>query len=154
MKRKFILCPFRNGYFCLLITCIILNSAYGWTAQNSVINSKNFVQRISFELLHRVYKTPKFLGYILYECPSIKYVPSKFWSFIHPLLSVCLDTPLMTPFPTTCVRFLLSLHTKNTLWKLFCFVSYLRKSLSLTFLFSDSLVRADNPVGQSMKHNI
>ena len=154
MKRKFILCPFRNGYFWLLFICTFLNSADGWTAQNSVINSKNFVQRISFELLHRVYKTPKFLGYILYECPSIKYVPSKFWSFIHPLLSDCLDTPLMTPFPTTCVRFLLSLRIKNTLWKLFCFVSYQRKSLSLTFLFSDSLVRADNPVGQSMKHNI
>ena len=111
-----------------MFTCLILNSAYGWTAQNSVINSKNYVQRISFELLHRVYKTPKFLGYILYEYPSIKYVPSKFWSFIHPLLPVCLDTPLMTPFPTMCVRFLLSLRTKNTLWKLFCLVSYLRKS--------------------------
>ena len=92
MKRKFILCPFRNGYFCLLITCIILNSAYGWTAQNSVINSKNFVQRISFELLHRVYKTPKFLGYVLYECPSI------ILEFIHPLLSKFVWIPLWWPF--------------------------------------------------------
>ena len=32
-------------------------------------------------------------------------------------------------------------YIKKTLWKLFCFVSYLRKSLSLTFLFSDSLLR-------------
>ena len=65
MKREFILRPFRNGYFCLLFICIFVNSAYGWTAQNSVINSKNFVQKISFELLHRVYKTPKLFGYVL-----------------------------------------------------------------------------------------
>ena len=103
MKRKFILCPFRNGYFWLLFICTFLNSADGWTAQNSVINSKNFVQRICFEFLHRVYKTQKIFGYVLYECPSIKYVPSKFWSFIHPVLPVCFSLfvlPLMTPFPT------------------------------------------------------
>ena len=52
----------------------------------------------------------------------------------------------MTPLPTTCVCLLLQPppsppYIKKTLWKLFCFVSYLRKSLSLTFLFSDSLLR-------------
>ena len=87
MQRKFILCLFRNGDFCLLIFfSIFLNIVYGWTAQNSAINSKNFVQRIFFELLCRVYKTPKFGGNVLYECPSIKYVPSKLCSFIHPVL--------------------------------------------------------------------
>ena len=86
MQRKFILCPFRNGDFCLLIISVFLNSVYAITAQKSVINSKNLVQRIFFELLYRVYKTPKFLGYVLYECPSIKYVPSECWDFIHPTL--------------------------------------------------------------------
>ena len=65
---------------------IFLNIVYGWTAQNSAINSKNFVQRIFFELLCRVYTTPKFGGNVLYECPSINYVPSKFFSFMHPVL--------------------------------------------------------------------
>ena len=67
MQRKFILCPFRNGNFCLLFISAFLNSAYGWTAQNSVINSRNFVQRNFFELLYRVHKTSKFLGYALLE---------------------------------------------------------------------------------------
>ena len=138
MQRKFILCPFRNGNFCLLFISAFLNSVYGWTAQNSVISSKNFVQRIFFELLYRVYKISKFLGQTLYECPSIKYAPLE---FLHHVFSVRLDTFLMTPLPTTCVRFLLSPRIKKALWKLFCFVSYLRKSLSLTFLFSDSLLR-------------
>ena len=43
---------------------------------------------------------------------------------------------------------------KKTLRKLFRFVSYPRKSLLLTFLFSDSHERADNPGGQSVKHNV
>ena len=30
--------------------------------------------------------TPKFGGNVLYECPSINYVPSKFFSFMHPVL--------------------------------------------------------------------
>ena len=110
MQRKFILCPFRNGNFCLLFISAFLNSVYGWTAQNSVINSKNFVQRIFFELLYRVYKISKFLGQTLYECPSIKYVPLE---FLHHVPSVCLDTFLMTPLPTTCVRFLLSPRIKK-----------------------------------------
>ena len=110
---KFILCPFRNGDFCLLFISIFLNSVSGITAQNSVINSKNFVQRIFFELLYRVYKFPKFLGYVPYESPSIKYVPSEYWSFIHPIPPVCLDPLLMTPFPTTCTRFLPSPSTKK-----------------------------------------
>ena len=80
MQRKFILCPFRNGNFCLLFISAFLNSVYGWTAQNSVINSKNFVQRIFFELLYRVYKISKFLGQTLYECPSIKYAPLEFYT--------------------------------------------------------------------------
>ena len=84
MQRKFILCTFRNGDFCLLFISIFLKSAYRWTAQNSIINSKNFLQRIFFELLNRVYKTPRFWRYVLYECPSIRPAPSKFWSFIHP----------------------------------------------------------------------
>ena len=138
MQRKLILCPFGNGNFCLLFISAFLNSVYGWTAQNSVINSKNFVQRIFFELLYRVYKISKFLGQTLYECPSIKYAPLE---FLHHVPSVGLDTFLMTPLPTTCVRFLLSPRIKKTLWKLFSFVSYLRKSLSLTFLFSDGLLR-------------
>ena len=127
MQGKLTLCPFRNGGFCLLFIYIFLNSVYGWTAQNSVINSKSFVQKIFFELLFRVYKTLKFWGYVLYECPSIKYVPSKCWSFIHPVPPVCLDTLLMTPFPTTGVRFLLSPpppHTKKNFIEivLFCFL--------------------------------
>ena len=73
---------------------------------------------------------------------------------MHPIPPVCLDTLLMTPFPTMCVRFLPSPSTKKTLRKLFRFVSYRRKSLLLTFLFSDSHVRADNPGGQSVKHNV
>ena len=108
IQTKCILCAFRIGDFCLLLFSIFLNSVYGWTAQNLVIHSKNFVQRIFFELLYRVYKTAKFLGYVLYECPSLKYVTSKCLSFIHPVSPVCLDTLLMT------------------LRKLLCFISYLR----------------------------
>ena len=117
MQGKLTLCPFRNGGFWLLFIYIFLNSVYGWTAQNSVINSKSFVQKIFFELLFRVYKTLKFWGYVLYECPSIKYVPSKCWSFIHPVPPVCLDTLLMTPFPTTGVRFLLSPSHQKELYR-------------------------------------
>ena len=115
-----------------------LNSVYGWTAQNSVINSKNFVQRIFFELLYRVYKISKFLGQTLYECPSIKYAPLEFYT---PCCLSSLGYLFDDPF-TNNVRMLSSIpRIKKTLWKLFCFVSYLRKSLSLTFLFSDSLLR-------------
>ena len=117
MQRKFVLWSLRDGDFCLLFFSTFLNSVYGWTAQNSVINSKIFVQRIFFELLYRVYKTSKFWGYVLYECPSIKYVPSKCWSFIHPVPPVCLDTLLMTPFPTTGVRFLLSPPHQKELYR-------------------------------------
>ena len=38
--------------------------------------------------------------------------------------------------------------------KIVLFVWYLRKSLSLTFLFSDSHVGADKPGGQCLKHNV
>ena len=37
---------------------------------------------------------------------------------------------------------------------MFRFASYLRKILLLTFLFSESHVRADNPGGQSVKHDV
>ena len=60
-----------------------------------------------------MYKTPKFLGYVLYERPSIKYVPSEYWSFIHLIPLVCLDTLSMPQFPTTCVCFLPSPATKK-----------------------------------------
>ena len=117
MQRKFILCPVRNGEFCLFIS-VFLNSVYGITAQNSLINSKNFVQRIFFELLYGVYKTRKFLRYVLYECPSIKNVPSEYWSFIHPIPPICLDTLLTTPFLTTCAHFLPSPSTKKNFKKI------------------------------------
>ena len=155
MQRKFILCPFRNGDFCLLIISVFLNSVYAITAQKSVINSKNLVQRIFFELLYRVYKTPKFLGYVLYECPSIKYVPSECWDFIHPTLQFTW-IPFWWPLSQQCaVRFLPSPSAKKkTLKKLFRFIYHLWKSLLLNVLFSDSHVRADNPGGQCVKDNV
>ena len=59
------------------------------------------------------------------------------------------------PFPNN-VRTLSAFpqYQKKTLTKLFRFVSYLRKSLSLTFLFSDGHVRGDNPGEKSVKHNV
>ena len=66
---------FYISYHYLWLNCSKLGNQY-----------QNFVQRILFELLCRVYKTPKFGGNVLYECPSIKYVPLKFCSFIHPVL--------------------------------------------------------------------
>ena len=141
----------------LLLTVFIsifLSSVYGITAQNSVINNKNFVQRIFFELLYRAYKTPKFLGYVLYESPSIKYVSSEYRGFMHPIPPVCLDTLWWHLSQQRAHACFLPTVPKKTLRKLFRFVSYLRKSLLLTFLFSDSHVRADNPGGQSVKHNV
>ena len=44
--------------------------------------------------------------------------------------------------------------SKKPLRKLFRFVSYLRKNLLLTFLFSNSHIRADNPGRQSVKRNV
>ena len=101
-----------------------------------------------------MYKTRKFLRYVLYECPFIKNVPSEYWSFIHPIPPICLDTLLTTPFLTTCAHFLPSPSTKKTLRKLFRFLSSLRKSLLLTFLFSSSHLRADNPGEQCVEHNV
>ena len=136
MQRKYILCTW-NGDFCLLFISILLNSAYGWTAQNLVINSKKSFQRIFFELLYRVYKTPKFWESVLYECPS----PS------------LLGYPFDDPFPNN-MHMLSSIPQYQKRRKFFCFVWYLRKSLSLTFLFSDSHVGADKPGGQCLKHNV
>ena len=72
------------------------------------------------------------------------------WMPIHKVHTLGVFTPCCLsslgylfddPF-TNNVRTLSSIpRIKKTLWKLFCFVSYLRKSLSLTFLFSDSLLR-------------
>ena len=126
---------------------IFLNIVYGWTAQKSAINSKNFVQKIFFQLLCRLYKTPKFGGNVLYECPSINYVPSEFCSFIHHVL------PSLHGYPFAYAFFYPPIP-KNNLRKLFCFVSYLRKNLSLTFLVSKSHVRAHKPGWQFVKHNV
>ena len=97
MQRKFILCLFRNGDFCLLIFfSIFLNIVYGWTAQNSAINSKNFVQRMFFELLCRVYKTPKFGGMYFMNVHPLSTYPQNF-AVLYTLSSlVCMDTLLRT----------------------------------------------------------
>ena len=148
MQRKFILCLFRNGDFCLLIFfSIFLNIVYGWTAQNSAINSKNFVQRIFFELLCRVYKTPKFGGMYFMNVHPLSTYPQNF-AVLYTLCSlVCMDTLLRTLSS-------IPQYQKKKLRKLFCFVSYLRKCLSLAFLVSESHVRADKPGWQCVKHNI
>ena len=118
------------------------------------INSKYFVQRIFFESLYRVYKTSKLLRNVLYECPCIKYVPSKFCSFIYPVLHNLLGYPSDDLFSNN-VRTLSSIPQYQTkIQGNCCFVSYLRKSILLTFLFSESHVGADKPGGQYVKHNV
>ena len=122
------------------------NSVYGWTTQNSAMNSKNFVQRIFFELLYRLYKKYKYKNHK---------VPSKFSSFIHPVCPQFAWIPFWWPLSQQCAyAFFYPPIPKKTLRKLFCFVSYLIKIISLTFLFSESHVRADKPRRQCVKHNV
>ena len=87
---------FYISYHYLWLNCSKLSNQY-----------QNFVQRILFELLCRVYKTPKFGGNVLYECPSIKYVPLKFCSFIHPVL------PSLHGYPFAYAFFYPSIPKKN-----------------------------------------
>ena len=152
MHRKLIICQFRNGDFGLLFISIFFNNVYGWTAQNSVFNSRNFAQRIFFELLYRVYKSPKLLGYVLFEGPSMKYVPSKFW-VLYTLYTLAWIPFWWTLSQKRAYAFLIQ-STKKILRRLFSLVPYLRKGFSLTFFFYDSHVKADNPRGQCVKHNI
>ena len=96
---------FAYGFF-----SIFLNIVYGWTAQKSVINSKNFVQRILFELL---YRNSKILGICTLWMSIHKVRNLKTLEFYTPCPPVFLDTLLMTPFSTICVRFLLFPNTKK-----------------------------------------
>ena len=80
-----------------------------------------------------MYKFPKFFGYIPYESSSIKFVPSEYWSFIHPNPPVCLDTLLMTPFPTKCARFLPSHSTKKNFKEIAPFRFLLEKKSFVDF---------------------
>ena len=129
------------------------------------INGKYLVQRIFFESLYRVYKTSKLLVNVLYECPSIKYVPSKFCSFIYPVFPNLLGYP-SDDLLSNNVRTLSSIPQYHTKIQGNCSVSFpkwfwvrvqlqsLRKSISLTFLFSESHVGADKPGAQYVKHNV
>ena len=86
---------------------------------------------------------------------SIHKVPSKFSSFIHPVPPQFAWIPFWWPLSQQCAyAFFYPQIPKNALKKLFCFVPYLRKSLSLTFLFSESHVRADKSGRQCLKHNV
>ena len=109
---------------------LFLNSAYGSTVQNLVTTSKNVI-----------------ISKIIFLEPKILKFTSSMFAYI-----------LMTPSPNN-VRILFSmpLYQIKTLIKLFCYFSYLRTSLLLTFLLSlisNSKVRADILQGQCVKHNV
>ena len=109
----------RENLYC--VSSEIVNFAYGFFLYFLILS---MVELLKESFLSCYTETPKFWGYVLYECPSVKYVPSKLWSFIHPVPQFSW-IPFWWPLSQQyAYAFFYSPIPKRTLRKfLFCFLS-------------------------------
>ena len=147
MQRKFILCLFINGNLCLLIFFLYFLTFF-------LVELLKTQQSIAKTLF-----TEFFLNYYA-GCIKLQNLGGMYFINVHPFSTYPQNfAVLYTLSSLVCMDTLLSTLSsipeyQKKLRKLFCFVCYLWKSLSLTFLVSESHVRAEKPGWQCLKHNV